>query len=163
MSNATPVDKQPAADGSVDLDKRPVAEVLETLGVEAETGLSNAEAEQRLAQYGPNALVEEKVGLLAKLLGPFTGPIAYMIEAAALVSAFLGRWDDFAVIFGLLVFNAALELWQDRKASSALAALKNSLAPEATALREGKWQTVQAATLVPGDIVKIRLGVIVPA
>ena len=78
-------------------------------------------------------------------------------------SAFLGRWDDFAVIFGLLVCNAALEIWQDRKASSALAALKNSLAPEATALRDGQWQTVQASTLVPGDIVKIRLGVIVPA
>jgi H+-transporting ATPase len=163
MSNAKPVDNQPAAERPVDLEKQPVAEVLKTLNVTAETGLSNAEAGQRLTRYGPNALVEKKEGLLAKLLGPFTGPIAYMIEAAALVSVFLGRWDDFAVIFGLLVFNAALEFWQDRKASSALAALKDSLAPEATALRDGQWQTVQAATLVPGDIVKIRLGVIVPA
>ncbi len=163
MGNTKPAGNQPATDGTVDLEKRPVAEVLATLGVSAETGLSNEEAAQRLTQYGPNALVEKKKGLLAKLLGPFTGPIAYMIEAAALVSAFLGRWDDFAVIFGLLIFNAALEFWQDRKASSALAALKNSLAPEATALREGQWQTLAAATLVPGDIVKIRLGVIVPA
>ncbi len=163
MSNEKPTGSQPAADGPADLEKRPVAEVLEALEVKPDAGLSNAEAEQRLTRYGPNALVEKQKSLLAKLLGPFTGPIAYMIEAAALVSAFLGRWDDFAVIFGLLVFNAALEFWQDRKASSALAALKNSLAPEATALREGQWQTVQASTLVPGDIVKIRLGVIVPA
>src|SRR5271166_2951333 len=91
------------------------------------------------------------------------GPIAYMIEAAAIVSAILGRWEDFIIITALLGFNAGLELWQDMKASNALSALKKGLAPEATALRDGKWQTVQASTLVPGDIVKIRLGVIVPA
>ncbi|MEE4376311.1 MAG: plasma-membrane proton-efflux P-type ATPase [Candidatus Competibacteraceae bacterium] len=163
MSKVTPAETQQAADGLVDLEKRPVAEVLATLEVKPESGLSTAEAEQRLTRYGPNALIEKKEGLLAKLLGPFTGPIAYMIEAAALVSAFLGRWDDFAVIFGLLVFNAVLEFWQGSKASSALSALKNSLAPEAMALRDGQLQTVAASTLVPGDIVKIRLGVIVPA
>lgn len=91
------------------------------------------------------------------------GPIAYMIEAAALVSAVIGHWNDFAIITALLLFNVALEMWQDKKASNALAALKKGLAPEAVARRDGKWQTVQAATLVPGDIVKIRLGVIVPA
>ena len=95
--------------------------------------------------------------------GYFTGPIAYMIEAAAIVSAVIGHWSDFAIITGLLLFNAALEFWQDRKASDALTALKKGLAPEATAVRDGKWQTLQAAMLVPGDIVKIRLGVIVPA
>ena len=87
-----------------------------------------------------------------------------MIEAAAIVSAVhrpLGRFRHHHR--PLLLFNAALEFWQDRKASNALAALKKGLAPEATVLRDGKWQTVQAATLVPGDIVKIRLGVIVPA
>jgi H+-transporting ATPase len=91
------------------------------------------------------------------------GPIAYMIEAAALVSAAIGHWSDFAIITALLVFNAALEFWQDRQASSALAALKKGLAPEAIALRDGAWKTIQAAELVPGDVVKIRLGAIVPA
>src|SRR5262249_57792897 len=86
-----------------------------------------------------------------------------MIEAAAIVSAVIGHWDDFAIIAALLFFNAALEFWQDRKASNALAALRKGLAPEATAMRDGKWQEVAAATLVPGGIVKIRLGVIVPA
>src|SRR5215470_1929733 len=148
---------------AIDLEKMPVERVLAQLAVKPEQGLSSAEARQRLAQYGPNALVEKEVSLARKILGHFTGPIAYMIEAAAIVSAVIGHWDDFAIITGLLLFNAALEFWQDRKASNALAALKKGLAPEATALRDGKWQTVQAATLVPGDVVKVRLGVIVPA
>jgi H+-transporting ATPase len=125
--------------------------------------LGCAEAAKRRDQHGPNAIVEKEQGLLSKLLGHFTGPIAYMIEAAAIVSAVLGRWDDFAVIFGLLIFIAALEFWQDRKASSALAALKGSLAPGASVKRDGNWATVKAADLVPGDVVTIRLGVIVPA
>ena len=163
MNCETATASPPVIAGGVDLEKRPIPEVLAALEVQPDTGLSGAEAEKRLAQCGPNALVEKQESLLAKLLGPFTGPIAYMIEAAALVSAFLGRWDDFTVIAGLLIFNAGLEFWQNRKASSALAALKNSLAPEATALRDGQWQAVPAASLVPGDMVKIRLGVIVPA
>ena len=146
-----------------DLEKLPLDRVLTKLGVQPERGLTAAEAQQRLATCGPNALVEEKRSLAAEILGHFTGSMAYIIEASALVSALLGRWDDFAIILAVLLFNGGLELWQDRKASNALAALKQGLAPEATALRDGKWQSVQAATLVPGDVVKIRLGVIVPA
>ena len=86
-----------------------------------------------------------------------------MIEAAALVSALLHRWDDFAIIAGLLVFNAALGFWQDSKAANALAELKKGLALKAQALRDGRWQTVDASTLVPGDIVAIKLGEVVPA
>ena len=153
----------PQSTDAVDLAKMPVDRVLAQLGVRPDQGLSSAEAEQRLAKYGPNALIEKEVSLARKLLGHFTGPIAFMIEAAAIVSAVIGHWSDFAIITGLLFFNAALEFWQDRKASNALAALKKGLAPEATVMRDGKWQTVQAAMLVPGDIVKIRLGVIVPA
>src|SRR5262244_456131 len=148
---------------AIDLERVPVEKVLAQLAVKPEQGLSSAEARERLAKCGPNALVEKEVSLLRKIVGHFTGPNAYMIEAAAIVSAVIGRWSDFAIITGLLYFNAALEFWQDRKASNALAALKKGLAPEATVMRDGKWQTVQAAMLVPGDIVKIRLGVIVPA
>lgn len=146
-----------------DLESMPVDAVLEKLGSDADKGLTDGEAQKRLTQYGPNALPEKHVSLAAKIIRYFTGPIAFMIEAAALVSAFLGRWDDFIIIVGLLVFNASLELWQDMKASNALAALKKSLAPHATALRDGAFATVDAATLVPGDMVKIRLGEIVPA
>ena len=161
MPNETP---QPiAARADADLEKIPVEQVLAKLGVQADRGLGSIEAQQRLAQYGPNALIEKEESLAAKILGHFMGPIAYMIEAAALVSALIGHWDDFAIISFLLLFNVGLEMWQDRKASNALAELKKGLALEATAMRDGKWQTVGAATLVPGDIVKIRLGMIVPA
>src|SRR5215831_5087117 len=167
MSDVAPRTTTPTrevkSDIAGDLAKMPIDRVLAQLVVKADKGLSRADTQQRLAEYGPNAIVEKEVGLLRKIVGHFVGPIAYMIEAAAIVSAIIGHWDDFIIITGLLFFNAALEFWQDRKASNALAALKKGLAPEATALRDGKWQTVQAATLVPGDVVKVRLGVIVPA
>jgi H+-transporting ATPase len=145
------------------LEKAPLESVLAQLSVEPRRGLSGAEASKRLLTYGPNALAEKEASLLRKLLANFAGPNAYMIEAAAIVSAIIHHWGDFAVIAGLLVFNAALEFWQDRKASNALAALKKGLAPEATVLRDGSWTTLEASQLVPGDIVRVRLGVIVPA
>jgi H+-transporting ATPase len=150
-------------DHATDFGEAPLADVLAKLSSNPDQGLTSEEAQRRLLEYGPNALVEKTESLALKILGHFTGPIAYMIEAAALVSAVLSHWDDFAIIATLLLFNVALETWQDRKASNALAALKKGLAPEAVALRDGEWQTVPAASLVPGDIVKIRLGVIVPA
>jgi H+-transporting ATPase len=161
MENPAPTLSAP--DSVVDFAKLPVESLLSILAVVPSRGLSATEAQQRLARYGPNALIEKKKSLIAEILEYFTGPIAYMIEAAALVSALIGHWEDFVIIAALLLFNAGLELWQDRKAANALAALKRGLAPEATVLRDGKWETVPAATLVPGDIVKVRLGVIVPA
>jgi H+-transporting ATPase len=162
----TPI-KQPATmppkDNAVELENMPVDSVLAQLAVRPDQGLSSAEAQRRLTKHGPNALVEKEISSWRKILGYFSGPISYMIEAAAIISAIIGHWDDFAIIAGLLFLNAALEFWQDRKATNALAALKKGLAPEGTAMRDGKWQTVPAAALVPGDIVKIRLGVIVPA
>ncbi|PWJ24095.1 H+-transporting ATPase [Branchiibius hedensis] len=117
----------------------------------------------RLTKYGPNGITDKEESLARKLLGYFTGPIAYMIEAAALVSAILGDWPSFAVIFGLLIINAGLAFWQDAKAANALAALKAGLAPQAKVLRDGAWSSIKAQELVPGDIVKVRLGDIVPA
>ena len=152
-----------AAGVAPDLAKAPVDQVLAALGAAPATGLSAEEAASRLRKYGPNALAHPHESEARKALRYFVGPIAFMIEAAAIVSAILGRWDDFAIIAGLLVFNAALDFWQDRKASNALAALEKGLAPEATVLRGGTWSTLPAADLVPGDIVKIRLGAIVPA
>ncbi|MFZ1445420.1 MAG: plasma-membrane proton-efflux P-type ATPase, partial [Candidatus Dechloromonas phosphoritropha] len=163
MKQSNPSADSKAAAAGPDLEKVPVDQVLATLAVKPEQGLSTAEVAQRATRYGPNAIVEKEKSLGEQVLGYFTGSMAYVIEAAALVSALLGHWDDFVIIGSLLLFNAALEFWQDRKASSALAALKAGLAPEATVLRDGKWSTVQASTLVPGDIVKIRLGAIVPA
>src|SRR6188472_2151509 len=106
------------------------AEALARLGSSQSTGLSSAEAASRLAKYGINGIVENRDSTLKKLLGYFSGSIAYMIEAAA-ISALLGRWSDFAIITALLFFNAIVGFWQDHKAANALAALKKGLAPEA--------------------------------
>ena len=143
--------------------KMTVAESLAALGVNGDTGLSAAEAAQRLVKYGINGIVEKKTSRLATVLRYFTGSISYMIEAAAVISALLGRWADFTIIASLLLLNACLGFWQDHKAANALAELKKGLAPEANAKRDGKWQTIAASELVPGDIVRISIGQIVPA
>ncbi|MGH2343130.1 plasma-membrane proton-efflux P-type ATPase [Segnochrobactraceae bacterium EtOH-i3] len=164
MSSDTPQKgTSPAPASGPDLEKVPLDQVFQTLGVSRTGGLTSAEAQKRLASYGPNAIIAKEKSLLSRIAGYFMGPLAYMIEAAAIVSAILGHWQDFIVIAALLFFNAILDFWQDSKASNALAALKKGLAPEATALRDGKWASVDAATLVPGDVVKVRLGAVVPA
>ena len=130
MSAAAQLSAAPSsrAAHATDLETMPIAQVLARLDVTADKGLTEDAARKRLAQYGPNALPEPQTSLARKVLQHFTGPMAYMIEAAAIVSALLGRWDDFAIIAGLLLFNAGLEFWQDIKASNALAALKKGLA-----------------------------------
>jgi H+-transporting ATPase len=86
-----------------------------------------------------------------------------MIEAAALMALIVRDWGDFTIIASLLLFNALLGFWEEHEASNALDALKNSLALKARVLRSGKWQEVDALTLVPGDIVRLYLGDVVPA
>jgi H+-transporting ATPase len=87
-----------ASSAADDLEHMPVAQVLAHFAVKPDRGLSSTEA----SSIRPNALVEKERSLAAKLLGHLTGPIAYMIEAAAIVSAVIGRWDDFAIIAGFL-------------------------------------------------------------
>jgi hypothetical protein len=120
-----------------DLEKASLDTVYEKLGT-SPTGLASSEAQQRLARYGRNQLVEEEISDLQKFLRFFTGPIAYMIEAAALLSLLMGHWADLAIILVLLFYNAISGFWQERKASDALAALKAGMAPRATALRDGE-------------------------
>ena len=126
-------------------------------------GLSGAEAAARLARFGPNALVEKKVSPWIKFLGYFWGPIPWMIEVAAVLSAIVQRWPDFFIILALLLFNAGVGFWQEFKAANALEALKNQLALRARVLRDGQWSEIDAAELVPGDVVRLRLGDIIPA
>ena len=125
--------------------------------------MSTAEAESRLAQFGPNALEEKKVNPLLKFLSYFWGPIPWMIEIAAILSAIVRHWDDLIIISVLLFFNALVGFWQEYKAANALEALKKNLAIRARALRDGKWQEVPAGELVPGDVIRLRLGDIIPA
>ena len=126
-------------------------------------GLSSEDVQGRLAQFGPNALEEKKVNPVLKFLGYFWGPIPWMIEAAAILSAIVRHWDDLIIISVLLVFNALVGFWQEYKAANALEALKKQLAIKARALRDGKWQEIPADQLVPGDVIRLRLGDIIPA
>ncbi len=137
-------------------------ELFEALSSSSE-GLSVDEARRRLEQYGPNALEEKKERPLLKFLGYFWGPIPWMIEVALILSIVVKHWVDAVIIGVLLVFNAVIGFWEEHKASNALAALKAGLALKARALRGGKWEEVEAASLVPGDIVRLRLGDIIPA
>ena len=140
-----------------------VAEILTTLGTDPKVGLNSGQLQERLSKYGPNALPEEKKSALSAFLVYFWGPIPWMIEAAALMALVVGDWGDLAIITSLLLFNALLGFWEEHEASNALDALKNSLALKARVLRSGKWEQVNARTLVPGDIVRLYLGDVVPA
>jgi H+-transporting ATPase len=144
-------------------DKTSVEELERQLQVSPESGLSDAEADRRLGQYGYNELEEEKVSLLLTFLGHFWGPIPWMIEAAVILSAIVGDWTDFAIILVLLIANAAVGFWEEYQAGNAIEALKKKLALNARVRRAGRWRTIAARLLVPGDIIRLRLGDIVPA
>jgi len=126
-------------------------------------GLGQSEAEDRLAQYGPNALEEQKRHPILKFLGYFWGPIPWMIEAAAILSAVLRHWADLYIIGFLLLFNAVVGFWEEHEASNALEDLKKQLAIKARVLRDGKWQEIPSRELVPGDVIRVRPGDIIPA
>ncbi len=145
-----------------DLKTLPMAEVEKKLESSSE-GLTQAEAEKRLTQYGPNEIEEKKSNLLLKFLSYFWGPIPWMIEAAVILSGVVQHWPDFFIILFLLVSNACVGFWEEREAGNAIAALKSSLAIKARVKRDGKWINPAARELVPGDVIRLRLGDIVPA
>jgi H+-transporting ATPase len=145
-----------------DLKSLPVADVEKQLGSSSE-GLSESEAQRRLAQYGPNEIAETRANPLLKFLGYFWGPIPWMIEGAVILSGVVRHWPDFFIILVLLVSNAVVGFWEERQAGSAIAALKAKLAIKARVKRDGKWTLPAARELVPGDVIRLRLGDIVPA
>lgn len=126
-------------------------------------GLSRAEVEQRLAQFGYNEIPEKKRSPVLDFLSRFWGPIPWMIEAAAILSALVQHWDDFAIILVLLFANAIVGFWEEFQAGNAIAALKANLALKARVKRDGVWSERPARELVPGDLIRLRLGDIVPA
>jgi H+-transporting ATPase len=145
-----------------DLKSLPLAELEKQLGSSAE-GLTQAEAQKRLAQYGPNEIEEKKTNEILKFLSYFWGPIPWMIEAAVILSAVARHWPDFGIILLLLLANAVVGFWEEHQAGNAIAALKATLAIKARVKRDGKWVTPAARELVPGDIIRVRMGDIVPA
>ena len=148
--------------GKDDLQTLPLAEVEKKLGSSPD-GLTQAEAQKRLTQYGPNEIAEKKTNELLKFLSYFWGPIPWMIEAAVILSAAARHWPDFGIIFLLLLANAVVGFWEEHQAGNAVAALKATLAIKARVKRDGQWVNPAARQLVPGDAIRLRLGDIVPA
>ncbi len=136
---------------------------LSQLDTNLKTGLSEAEAAQRLERFGPNAIEEKQQNPYLKFLLFFWGPIPWMIEAAAVLSAAAQHWADFSIILFMLLINAGVGFWEEFKADNAIAALKKTLALKARVLRDGTWRTVATRELVPGDVILVRLGNIIPA
>jgi H+-transporting ATPase len=145
-----------------DLKSLPMPDLQKTLGSSPD-GLTQAEAQTRLTQYGPNAIAEKKTNAFLKLLSYFWGPIPWMIEVAVVLSGVVRHWMDFGIILFLLLSNAVVGFWEEHQAGNAIAALKARLATNARAKRDGKWTTPKASELVPGDVIRLRLGDIIPA
>ena len=151
---------KPNANG--DLISMPLPEVENQLGSSPD-GLSQAEAETRLARYGSNEIEEKEANPFLQFLTYFWGPIPWMIEGAVILSGVVRHWSDFFIILLLLVSNAVVGFWEEHQAGNAIAALKAKLAVKARVKRDGKWLSLAARELVPGDVIRVRLGDVVPA
>ena len=157
-----PIPSKLKAVATDDLKSLPLREVEKKLESSPD-GLTQAEAQKRLTQYGPNEIEEKKSNELLKFLSYFWGPIPWMIEAAVILSAVARHWPDFGIILLLLLANAVVGFWEEHQAGNAIAALKATLAIKARVKRDGKWITPAARELVPGDVIRVRMGDIVPA
>ncbi|TQD76975.1 hypothetical protein C1H46_037499 [Malus baccata] len=160
---------------AVDLENIPVEEVFENLKCTAE-GLSTDEVQKRLEMFGYNKLEEKKESKLLKFLGFMWNPLSWVMEAAALMSIGLAHggglgmdYHDFVGIIILLIVNSTISFIEENNAGNAAQALMARLAPKAKltkseqVLRDGKWSEEDASVLVPGDIISIKLGDIIPA
>nr|AKG55564.1 plasma membrane H+-ATPase [Hevea brasiliensis] len=154
---------------TVDLENIPVEEVFEKLKC-TRNGLSSDEVQQRLAVFGHNKLEEKKESKILKFLGFMWNPLSWVMEAAAIMAIFLAHgggegvdYNDFIGILTLLIINSTISFIEENNAGNAATALMARLAPKAKILRNGSWGEEDAAVLVPGDIVSIKLGDIIPA
>jgi H+-transporting ATPase len=126
-------------------------------------GLTPSEAHSRLATFGPNEIRERETSLGPAFLAKLWAPVPWMLEATILLELLLGKRLEATIIAALLLFNAALSLAQERRAGHALSLLRRRLSVDARVLRDGAWQTIPARELVPGDVVHLRMGDLVPA
>lgn len=129
----------------------------------SEKGLTSEEAARRLQEYGPNKLPEETRNPILVYLSYMWNPLSWAMEAAAIIAIALLDYVDFALIVALLLTNSTISYVEEANADKAIKALTSALAPKAKVLRDGTVSTIEAADLVPGDIIIVRLGDIVPA
>jgi len=135
----------------------------EWLGTDWKQGLTTHDIEQRRRKTGYNELTTEKENMFLKFLSYFTGPILYVMELAVLLAAGLRDWIDFGVIIGILMLNAIVGWYQEKQAADVVASLKGDIALRTTVIRNGAEEEIKARELVPGDIVIIEDGSVVPA
>ncbi len=126
-------------------------------------GLTSAEVEQRLREYGRNQLPEQRTWPVVIFASKFWGPIPWMLEMTMGLQLALGKQTDALIIAAMLLVNAVISFAYERNAQSSLALLRQRLTIETRALRDGRWQRIASQELVPGDIIRLRVGDIVPA
>ncbi len=143
--------------------RKSVDETIKELNTDIKRGLTDEEAKKRLKKYGLNEIPEKEEPLWHRIFRRFWGPIPWMIEIAAILSASVQKWEDFTIIIILLFVNAGVDFWQEHKALSALKVLKEKLAKKTIVLRDGEWKEIDAKYVVPGDIIKLKIGDIIPA
>ena len=121
-----------------------IEEIISEFDTNISKGLSEDEVRKRLKKYGLNEIKEKQETFFHRVLKRFIGPIPFIIEFAAILSAFLRKWDDFFIILFLLIINASIDLWQESKALNALKVLKNKLDKKSFVLRNGKFKEINA-------------------
>ena len=146
-----------------DIASASVADTLAALHVDPETGLSRAEVDTRRNKHGYNEVAAQKGHPVLKFLGKFWGLSAWMLELIMVLSAVLRKYSDLAVVGALLVVNAVLSFAQEHRAAGVVEALRRRLQVSARVRRNANWQVIPARELVPGDIVRVRPGDIIPA
>lgn len=148
---------------SKEYEQKPVEETLGELKVDRNAGLDDKAVAERRGRFGFNEIEEKEETLWHRVFRRFWGPIPWMIEVAAILSAAVQKWEDFSIILVMLLVNAGLDFMQEHRALNALKALKQRLSKEVVVRRNGQFTRIPVRELVPGDIVKIRIGDIVPA
>jgi len=162
-SEAEPVLAKPANGKPPDIASASVPDTLAALQVNPDIGLTGAEVETRRKEHGPNSVAEQKARPVLMFLRKFWGMSAWMLELIMVVSAILRQYADLALVGGLLVVNAILGFIQEHRAAGVVETLRRRLQVSARVLREANWRVVPASDLVPGDIVRVRPGDIIPA
>ncbi len=141
-----------------------IADSLASQGVTAEQGLSSEEAARRIEQFGPNALIERGARSFWRILyEQLSETLILILIAAAVISAFLGDFEDAVVILVIVILNAWLGVRQELKAEQAMAALMSMSQPTVRVRRGGHVVDIESRSLVPGDIVLLEAGSIAPA
>jgi plasma-membrane proton-efflux P-type ATPase len=155
--------KSPPNGKPPDISTESVPDTLAALHVNPDTGLANADVGALRKEHGYNEVAEKKGHPVLRFLGKFWGISAWMLELIMVLSAVLRKYPDLAVVGGLLVINAVLSFMQESRAAGVVEALRKRLQVSARVRRDSNWQVVPARELVPGDIVRVRPGDIVPA